>query len=58
MTLRGLIEKAMQCNYKLTSADIPILYNGRTFDFDVEFTPVNGKNSEYVNHVRLDIKEI
>ena len=48
----------MQCNYKLTSADIPILYNGRTFDFDVEFTPVNGKNSEYVNHVRLDIKEI
>ena len=58
MTLLELIEKATEMSRQLSSASLPLLYNGRTFDFDVQFTPVNGKNSEYVNHIRLDIKEL
>ena len=56
MTLNQLIEKATAMSRQLSSGDLPLLFCGRTFDFDIEFTPVKGKNSEYVNHVRMDIK--
>ena len=57
MTLADLIKKATAMSSRLSTASLPLLYNGRTFDFDIELTPVNGKNSEYVNHIRLDIRE-